>query len=60
MPRRLGRPALLGAAIGRLGRAVPFDSHCASTIDPASGLATYATADGAWGESEAAGLFERL
>lgn len=56
----LDGPALLDGAIKRLMRAVPFDSYCASTIDPASGLATYATADGTWGEREATVFFERL
>ena len=56
----LDGPALLSKVIGRLKRAVPFDSYCASAIDPASGLATYATADETWGEKEAAVFFDRL
>ena len=42
----LGGPELLGRVADRLGRAVPFDAYCASTVDPASGLITHGLAGG--------------
>ena len=51
---------LLGEVVGRLRRAVPFEAHCASTADPASGLITHAMAEEMGGEKEAAIFLEHL
>ncbi len=46
----LGGLVLLGETIKRLRRAVPFEAYCASTTDPASGLATHSLAEEMGGE----------
>lgn len=56
----LDGPDLLGAAIERLRRAVPFEAYCASTVDPTSGLVTHSLAEEMGGMEEAAIFFERL
>lgn len=56
----LDGPVLLGEAIERLRRAVPFEAYCASTIDPASSLVTHSLAEDMGGAEEAAIFFERL
>lgn len=56
----LDGPALLGEVVRRLRRVVPFEAHCASTADPASGLITHAMAEEMGGEKEAAIFLEHL
>ncbi len=56
----LDGPTLLREVGERLKRAVPFEAYCASTLDPASGLITHATAAEPWGEQEAATFLDRL
>lgn len=47
-------PDLLREVTARLRPAVPFDAYCACTVDPVSGLATHAQADGMGGDRVAA------
>ncbi len=56
----LDGPTLLREVAERLKRAVAFETYCASTLDPASGLITHATAVEPWGEQEAATFLDRL
>jgi len=46
-------PELLRRVAQRLGKAVPFEAYCASTVDPASRLITYGIAEGMDGEEDA-------
>jgi len=39
-------PELLSRVAQGLGRAVPFDAYCASTVDPATNLMTHGVAEG--------------
>lgn len=56
----LDGPELLAEVIERLRRVVPFEAYCASTVDPASGLATHSLAEEMGGVEEAALFFDRL
>jgi DNA-binding CsgD family transcriptional regulator len=56
----LDGPELLGRAVERLRRAVPFEAYCASTADPESGLITHSLAGEMGGAKEAAVFFERI
>ncbi len=47
-------PDLLREVAASLRAAVPFDAYCACTVDPASGLATHAQAEGMGGDRIAA------
>jgi hypothetical protein len=51
----LNGPELLRRVAERLGRSVPFDAYCASTVDPATNLITYGIAEG-MGESRDRGF----
>jgi DNA-binding CsgD family transcriptional regulator len=48
----LAGPELLRRSAERLGKAVPFEAYCASTVDPASRLITYGIAEGMGGEDD--------
>ncbi|MGH3089050.1 MAG: helix-turn-helix transcriptional regulator [Rubrobacteraceae bacterium] len=56
----LDGPELLGAVVDRLRRAIPFDAHCGSTVDPASGFITHAIAEEMGGAREAVLFLEHL
>ncbi len=56
----LDGPELLREAIGHLRQVVPFESYCASTVDPASSLITHALAEEVWGDKEAGIFFNHL
>ena len=56
----LDETTLLGEAVERLRRVVPFDAYCASTLDPLSGLITRSVYEGLGGEKEARYFFEYL
>jgi DNA-binding CsgD family transcriptional regulator len=49
----LDGPELLRRTAERLGKAVPFQAYCASTVDPVSRLMTYGIAEGMGGEGDA-------
>jgi DNA-binding CsgD family transcriptional regulator len=56
-------PELLRRTARSLGRAVPFEAYCASTVDPSSHLITYGIAEGMGGQedSEAGSVYlERI
>jgi DNA-binding CsgD family transcriptional regulator len=48
----LDAPALLHEVAGRLRRVVPFETYCATSNDPLSGLLTRVAHDGVLGEKE--------
>ena len=48
-------PELLRRVAKRLGKVVPFEAYCASTVDPASRLITYGIAEGMGGQGDAEG-----
>jgi hypothetical protein len=55
-------PELLSRVAQGLGRAVPFEAYCASTVDPATNLMTYGVTEG-MGEGGAEGgnvFFDRI
>src|SRR4028118_1903419 len=48
----LDAPTLLHEVAGRLRRVVPFETYCATSNDPLSGLLTHVAHDGVMGEKE--------
>jgi DNA-binding CsgD family transcriptional regulator len=48
----LDTPTLLREVAGRLKRVVPFETYCATSNDPLSGLLTHVAHDGVMGEKE--------
>jgi hypothetical protein len=48
----LASPTLLREVAERLRRVVPFETYCAQSNDPLSGLLTYVGHDGVLGEKE--------
>lgn len=51
---------LLREIVSPLKDKVVFEAHCASTVDPASGLITHTRAEGMGGKEEAVLFFDRL
>jgi hypothetical protein len=48
----LDAPTLLHKVAGRLRRVVPFETYCATSNDPMSGLLTHVAHDGVLGDKE--------